>query len=145
MSTYHIAPITVQALRALAHHHSHGLLYVPIKEVSERVAVDRDTDAVSMRGPVGAILTLMHEQGLLTYENSASRGSSYRLKDGVVAPVHTMPACNFCQNGTPAVADFKTNRGPWAFGCIEHFNEHNAFGLGLGKGQILKVDERVRV
>ena len=53
-----------------------------------------------------------------------------------VIRVHSIPACDFCQNGTPGPYDFKTNQGPWAHGCQKHWVEHRAcVWLGLGWGQ----------
>jgi hypothetical protein len=61
--------------------------------------------------------------------------------------VVSIPACNFCHDGTPGPYDFKTVMGPWANGCYEHYRYHAAFStLGEGKGQLWvtadQVDER---
>jgi len=48
--------------------------------------------------------------------------------------------CDFC--GKNAFYDGKTIKGPWAFMCEEHFNLYGV-GLGIGKGQILKIDKTI--
>ena len=44
--------------------------------------------------------------------------------------------CDFCSK--EAFVDGKTEMGSWAFMCERHFREFGV-GLGLGKGQKLKV------
>ena len=57
--------------------------------------------------------------------------------------VFELPKCDFCaQDGKDkeAMYDGKTNIGPWANMCKEHFSIHGT-GLGLGKGQkLVKAD-----
>lgn len=56
------------------------------------------------------------------------------------AKVAKLPECNFCSE--PALYDFKTKMGPWAFGCQKHFDIHRLFDtLGTGRGQKLVVEE----
>lgn len=46
--------------------------------------------------------------------------------------------CDFCPK--QAEYDFKTNQGPWAYGCEEHYLTNRYFrDLGTGKGQKLVV------
>ena len=45
-----------------------------------------------------------------------------------------VPKCDFCSS--KAVYDGKTNLGPWANMCENHFSQYGV-GLGLGKGQKL--------
>lgn len=48
------------------------------------------------------------------------------------------PACNFC--GEPAHYDFKTEEGPWAYGCPSCYVLHRAYLLlGTGKGQLIVI------
>jgi hypothetical protein len=62
----------------------------------------------------------------------------YEERDLVEAEVHTLPSCNFC--GEVAEYDFKTKRGPWAYGCLKHWREHRFYDtLGTGKAQKLVV------
>jgi len=56
--------------------------------------------------------------------------------------VFELPKCDFCaQDGKDkeAMYDGKTNIGPWANMCKEHFQQYGT-GLGLGKGQKLIKD-----
>lgn len=47
-----------------------------------------------------------------------------------------IPKCDFCPK--PAQYDFRTFRGPWAYGCLEHYRMNRAYPeLGLGYGQKL--------
>jgi hypothetical protein len=48
------------------------------------------------------------------------------------------PKCNVCKpfGAQPAIADGKTNYGPWGYLCAEHFRKYGS-GLGMGRGQIL--------
>lgn len=50
------------------------------------------------------------------------------------------PTCDFCEGGTPARYEGKTQRGPWAYMCGRHYM---AYGVGLGPcvGQELIRDE----
>ena len=53
--------------------------------------------------------------------------------------VGKLPTCIFCkQDGRKIDAEFDgaTKKGPWAFMCKEHFDEHGV-GIGLGVGQHL--------
>lgn len=52
------------------------------------------------------------------------------------AVVAVLPACDFC--GWVASYDAKTQKGPWANMCEDHF-QANGVGLGLGRGQRLVV------
>ena len=54
--------------------------------------------------------------------------------------VERLPACDFC--GRAARYDGKTKRGPWAYMCEECFPILGV-GLGLGKGQELRVKRSV--
>jgi len=56
--------------------------------------------------------------------------------------VDKKPKCDFCDN--EAVYDAKTHKGPWAFLCEQHFQEH-AIGLGIGKGQKLVLENDIEV
>lgn len=58
------------------------------------------------------------------------------------AEVAQIPHCDICGDGkSHAAFDGKTKGGPWAFMCKDHFKEHG-IGLGTGKGQRLKKDEK---
>lgn len=49
----------------------------------------------------------------------------------------SIPACNFCQDGTPGPYDFATVMGPWGNGCEEHWIKYRARpNLGTGSGQL---------
>jgi len=52
------------------------------------------------------------------------------------------PKCDFCDN--EALYDARTHRGPWAFLCEKHFQEHGV-GLGIGKGQKMVLDSEVKI
>ncbi len=52
--------------------------------------------------------------------------------------VAALPACYFCQDGTPAAFDGKTKMGPWGNMCSGHFARYGV-GVGLGSGQKLVV------
>lgn len=68
------------------------------------------------------------------------------LKAHEVIQVASIPACNFCGDGTPGPYDFKTRMGPWANGCEEHWQQTRAFTtLGTGKGQLWVTADVVRV
>lgn len=57
--------------------------------------------------------------------------------------VEKLPPCDFCEqvNGPKlATYDGKTKSGSWAYMCEQHFKEHGV-GLGLGKGQRLKIEQ----
>lgn len=55
-----------------------------------------------------------------------------------IARVHRFPTCNFSTDGHLATYDFKTNQGPWANACLDHYLVHRAYSdLGTGKGQRL--------
>lgn len=54
----------------------------------------------------------------------------------------TLPDCDFCKVSRRRVEkaeyDFKTNRGPWAYGCEVHYQLNRLYAdLGTGKGQKL--------
>ena len=66
-------------------------------------------------------------------------------KNGTVALVTKLPTCNFGPCPIPAQYDFKTEFGPWAFGCLSHYVENRHYpDLGVGKGQELKLREGVK-
>jgi hypothetical protein len=51
-----------------------------------------------------------------------------------------IPTCNFCDR--KAQYDAKTNQGPWANMCHDHYVMHRAYStLGTGKGQEYVVGE----
>lgn len=52
--------------------------------------------------------------------------------------VDYLPKCDFCDS--EAGYDGKTNTGPWANMCSNHFKQHGV-GLGLGKGQKLILEK----
>lgn len=60
---------------------------------------------------------------------------------GNVVRVKNLPPCDFCLSGgieRPARYDFRTKFGPWAYGCLKHFELHRASRLlGIGHGQLL--------
>lgn len=61
------------------------------------------------------------------------------MSDTVKKRAEDQPNCNFCRN--LAWYDFKTNRGPWAYGCEAHWIEHRLYNLlGTGKGQKFIID-----
>lgn len=51
-----------------------------------------------------------------------------------VAKVAQIPRCDLCQE--QAAYDGKTQDGPWAYMCEQHFSQIG-IGLGLGRGQRL--------
>jgi hypothetical protein len=61
--------------------------------------------------------------------------------------VKELPNCDFCRMDgieKPAKYDGKTEAGPWAYMCQEHFEAHGV-GLGLGRGQKLEVQPKLDV
>lgn len=61
-------------------------------------------------------------------------------QDLVEAKVPELPDCDFGDCPSPALYDFKTKYGPWAYGCATHYSLNRCFDiLGMGKGQKLKV------
>ena len=61
-----------------------------------------------------------------------------------VIEVRSIPNCDFCENPTPGPYDFRTVRGPWAYGCYEHYRYHAMFStLGTGKGQLWVTEDQV--
>jgi hypothetical protein len=59
-------------------------------------------------------------------------------KPGHVVEVATLPACDFCGDGTPAAYDFRTGFGGWANGCEAHWLAYRADpSTGVGNGQRL--------
>jgi hypothetical protein len=55
---------------------------------------------------------------------------------GTTATLSVLPRCWWCPN--TAAYDFRTKQGPWAYGCIDHYQEHRMHGeLGVGRGQLL--------
>jgi hypothetical protein len=67
----------------------------------------------------------------------------YTPKSGEVVVVTSIPQCNFeCEK--PGPYDFKTIMGPWANGCLEHYQAFRAFpDLGVGKAQIWITEDQV--
>jgi hypothetical protein len=64
-----------------------------------------------------------------------------------VAWTGDLPNCDLCSEAgttTPAGYDAKTKRGPWGYLCEGHYKIHG-IGLGLGKGQKLRVVPQVEV
>jgi hypothetical protein len=58
--------------------------------------------------------------------------------------VDSIPACNFCKDGTPGPYDFATRMGPWANGCKQHWELYRAAPtLGTGKGQLWITEDQV--
>lgn len=75
-----------------------------------------------------------------TYGDDPFDETDYEDQDLVEAKVAALPICNFCSE--PALYDFKTKMGPWAYGCQGHFDIHRMYpDLGTGKGQKLVVEE----
>ena len=69
--------------------------------------------------------------GLTKSGNRRQAGDSVRMKN--------IPECDICKyengkSGVPAAYDGKTQYGPWANMCEDHFKSHGV-GLGTGKGQ----------
>lgn len=65
-------------------------------------------------------------------------------RPGVDVVVSRLPHCDFClyhdQITRPARYDFRTKRGPWANGCIAHYELYRAHAdLGTGHGQRLML------
>lgn len=60
---------------------------------------------------------------------------------GKVCVVSAIPACNFCQDGTPGPYDFATTLGPWANGCEAHWKQYRVGPLGVGSGQLWITEE----
>lgn len=61
-----------------------------------------------------------------------------------IVVVSHIPACNFCEDGTPGLYDFATTMGPWANGCERHWKMYRAnYELGLGKGQFWITQDQV--
>jgi len=60
---------------------------------------------------------------------------TFTPKRGEVVVVADIPACNFCQDGTPGPYDFATVMGPWANGCERHWLAFRRGPLGEGSGQ----------
>lgn len=58
-----------------------------------------------------------------------------------IAKVAKLPLCDFPHaTDIPALYDFATNSGPWAFGCETHYQENRRHStLGTGKAQRLEV------
>lgn len=60
--------------------------------------------------------------------------------------VSVIPDCDICKHPAyghkkvPALYDAATKQGPWAYLCQEHFDSM-AYGLGMGRGQVLILDE----
>lgn len=55
--------------------------------------------------------------------------------------LYSIPTCSWCSS--PAEYDFKTNIGPWAYGCSTHWEGYRLYPtLGLGKGQKLLLAPR---
>lgn len=61
-------------------------------------------------------------------------------KDNTVTKMISIPKCDFCEKA--AEVDGKTYNGMWAYMCEGHFKKLG-FGLGLGKGQKIVLDEEV--
>ena len=62
-------------------------------------------------------------------------------KPGFVVEVPALPKCDFC--GRDARYDFRTSKGPWAYGCDEHWRAWGSGSLGVGIGQMLITHEEV--
>jgi hypothetical protein len=71
-------------------------------------------------------------------------------KNGTIAYVTGLPTCQICKflpddvdSAEPprtAEYDFKTQEGPWAYGCEPHYKALRLYSeLGTGKGQKLEV------
>jgi hypothetical protein len=58
--------------------------------------------------------------------------------------VSSIPACDFCKDGTPGPYDFKTAMGPWVHGCQLCWMLQGASPtLGTGKGQLWVTADQV--
>jgi hypothetical protein len=63
---------------------------------------------------------------------------------GEVVVVTDIPQCNFCEK--PGPYDFKTDAGPWANACEQHWRMYRATpGLGVGKAQLWITADEVTV
>jgi len=64
-----------------------------------------------------------------------------------VIVVSRIPLCDFCtQKGMnkPGPYDFKTYSGPWAHGCLKHWEANREYQeLGSGKGQLWITEAQV--
>lgn len=68
----------------------------------------------------------------------------YKPEKGKIVVVGSIPACNFCTDGTPGPYDFKTSMGPWANGCEAHWRGYRASTtLGTGMGQLWITEDQV--
>jgi hypothetical protein len=66
----------------------------------------------------------------------------YKPEKGRVVVVASIPQCNFCEK--PGPYDFKTIMGPWANGCLKHYQEHRMYALlGVGMGQFWITADQV--
>jgi hypothetical protein len=70
--------------------------------------------------------------------------NGYTPKRGEIVVVDEIPACNFCQNGTPGPYDFATVFGSWANGCELHWLQYRVGPLGVGSGQLWITPDQVR-
>lgn len=71
------------------------------------------------------------------------------MPDHTTVIVDKLPQCDLCFaekhiKGVPALYDGKTDFGPWAYMCEEHFLLHGV-GLGLGCGQRLILSDHAPV
>lgn len=65
-------------------------------------------------------------------------------ENGTIAYVDIKPVCDIHKmNGNPDIEaeyDFKTYKGPWAYGCESCWKDNRAYNeLGTGKGQKLML------
>lgn len=68
----------------------------------------------------------------------------YTPEKGKIIVVVSIPACNFCEDGTPGPYDFATRFGPWASGCEDHWKLYRASEhLGVGTGQLWITEDQV--
>lgn len=77
------------------------------------------------------------------WQGPSSKPDPYKNFDpGTMVFVTKLPDCDLCKldgdgsHRRPAQYDGKTQMGPWAFMCPEHF-ERSGSGLGVGFGQQL--------
>lgn len=71
-------------------------------------------------------------------------GTKHKLVPHEVILVSSIPACNFCEDGTPGPYDFATRMGPWGNGCEAHWKLYRANDtLGTGKGQLWVTKDQV--
>lgn len=87
--------------------------------------------------PTGGLITQPYT-GSGLYSNGPSKTSS-RRQAGDSVRMKNIPECDICKyengkSGVPAAYDGKTQYGPWANMCEDHFKSHGV-GLGTGKGQ----------